>query len=91
MSTEPDTICPSKQHWYLFVLGVAPERQRQGLGTTLLQSGLARVDAAKQPCYLETTNEKAVPYYQRFGFATVGEEMSPRRNLRYWPMVRPPQ
>jgi ribosomal protein S18 acetylase RimI-like enzyme len=77
-------------HWYLFVLGVEPERQRQGLGTMLLRAGLARADASRQPCYLETTNAQDVPYYEKFGFAALGEETIPRGDLRYWPMVRRP-
>ncbi|HEY5624930.1 MAG TPA: GNAT family N-acetyltransferase, partial [Dehalococcoidia bacterium] len=39
-----------KEHWYLMVLGVEPERQGQGLGSALIDPGLARADRDRLPC-----------------------------------------
>jgi ribosomal protein S18 acetylase RimI-like enzyme len=41
-------------HWYLMVMGVAPEACGQGLGRALLEPIMNRADAAGLPCYLET-------------------------------------
>ncbi|HEX3850576.1 MAG TPA: GNAT family N-acetyltransferase [Polyangiaceae bacterium] len=59
-------------HQYLHVLGVAPERQRRGIGHALLQPALDRFDAAMQPAYLETFKASNLPFYERHGFRCVG-------------------
>jgi ribosomal protein S18 acetylase RimI-like enzyme len=77
-------------HWYLFVLGVDPPRQGQGVGGALLQPVLARADSAGQPCYLETTKERNVPFYNKHGFEVVVEGTVEGENaFRYWTMRRP--
>ena len=58
-------------HWYLGMLGVAPECQGQGIGGMLLQPILAKADSEQLPCYLETTTPGAVRFYQRNGFEIV--------------------
>jgi GNAT superfamily N-acetyltransferase len=55
-------------HWYLHGIGVEPDRQREGIGTTLLRLGLERADRDHLPCYLETARESTLPFYARFGF-----------------------
>ena len=62
---------PTEPHWYLEVLGIRPEAQRQGLGTRLLQPVLGRADDAGAPCFLETSDRANVPYYERLGFCVV--------------------
>src|ERR1700674_2000388 len=39
--------------WYLFLLGVEPSRQRQGLGSALMRPILERADTDRIACYLE--------------------------------------
>src|SRR5690606_8552266 len=58
-------------HWHLRPLAVDPLHQRRGFGTRLLESALARVDAAAGIAYLETDTEANVAFYRRFGFVTV--------------------
>jgi ribosomal protein S18 acetylase RimI-like enzyme len=55
--------------WYLDTLAVGPASQGRGLGSTLLQHGLAR--AGETPCFLYTVKPENVPYYERFGFSVV--------------------
>ncbi len=64
---------PRYRHWYLFLLGIAPERQGQGIGSALLQPMLERCDTERLPIYLNTSNMNNVPFYQRRGFEIVEE------------------
>jgi GNAT superfamily N-acetyltransferase len=62
---------PREPHWYLEVLSVRPEHQRQGLGGRLVRPILERAGRDGLACYLETADPANVPYYRRFGFEVV--------------------
>ena len=79
------------RHWHLFILAIRPDFQRRGVGTTLMQHGLARIDAAGLPCYLETTAEKNLDYYPRHGFEMVGREGLDGDGVNFWAFLRRPQ
>jgi ribosomal protein S18 acetylase RimI-like enzyme len=64
-------------HYYLFLLGVDPASQGQGLGTALTRPVLEKCDAEGMPAYLETAMERNVQLYQRLGFRVL-EEFRPR-------------
>ena len=78
-----------ERHWYLWVLGVEPERQGQGIGGALTQPVFARADAEGLPCYLETDKPDNVPFYRKHGFAVVEEEDLPNGGCHFWTMKRP--
>lgn len=78
----------SEPHWYLFAIGVAPELQGRGLGTALIREGLQRADEVGCPSYLETSSERNVPYYERFGFRVVGEAPLGKNGPPGWAMRR---
>jgi len=80
-----------KPLWYLQVIGVSPEAQGLGVGTRLLEPVLGLADRDRVSCYLETSNEKAVPFYLRAGFEInrQGVELMPG-GPTYWLMTRPP-
>ncbi len=78
-------------HWYLWALGVVPARQRQGVGAGLLGKGLARADADRRPCYLETNNALNVLFYQKYGFRVVSHGQPAGHALTFWAMRRDPQ
>ncbi len=78
----------SGPHWYLWGLGVEPSRQHQGLGGQLIQPILARADRDGLPCYLETTRQVNVPFYERHGFTIVNDGVVPTTALRVWGMRR---
>jgi GNAT superfamily N-acetyltransferase len=80
----------SQPHWYLWALGVEPVHQGQGVGSALITPVLARADAARVPCYLETLDERNVPFYEKRGFAVAHEADGPGQGLRVWIMVREP-
>lgn len=71
-------------HWYVMVVGVAPEAQGKGLGQALLQPIIERAHSAGQPCYLETGNPTNVAFYERLGFERVAEIVEPRSGIRFW-------
>jgi ribosomal protein S18 acetylase RimI-like enzyme len=60
---------PNAHH--LSVLGTAIAAQGRGVGSALLQKGLARADALGVPCYLESSNPRNVTFYERHDFVTV--------------------
>ena len=64
---------PSEPHYYLAFVGVAPNRQRHGIGTAIMEESLARVDKAGAPAYLENSNPRNLPFYQRLGFRVIKE------------------
>jgi ribosomal protein S18 acetylase RimI-like enzyme len=74
-------------HWYLAFLGVAPSEQGKGLGSALMKPVLNRCDAEGMPAYLETSNERNLPLYQRHGFKVVGECDIPK-GPHFWGMWR---
>lgn len=82
---------PTEPHWYLFSIGTAPERQGQGVGTALLRSMLAHVDEAGEPAYLESSKERNVPLYSRFGFDVIDELPSRSGSPPIWRMWREPR
>ena len=71
-------------HWYVMVVGVAPEKQGKGIGRALLQPIIERADTAGQPCYLETAQPANVGLYERLGFRRVVDMVEPQSGLRLW-------
>lgn len=82
---------PSVPHAHLVFLGVRPDRQGQGLGSTILKRTLADVDAQHLPAYLETATEANVRLYQRYGFEVSAELRCPPDGPVFWTMLRPPR
>ncbi|MCK4177639.1 GNAT family N-acetyltransferase [Aciditerrimonas ferrireducens] len=82
---------PTEPHWYLATLGTAPRAQGRGIGSTLLQAVLARLDAEGLPAYLESSKERNVPFYARHGFEIVGEARAKDDPLTLWLMWRSPR
>jgi ribosomal protein S18 acetylase RimI-like enzyme len=65
---------PKDKHYYLEFIGVDPMQQGKGFGSCVLSDLSRRADEDKVGCYLETSNVRNVPLYERFGFETVAEE-----------------
>lgn len=79
---------PRTPHWYLSVLGVAPESQGRGLGSQLLEPVFDLADRAGIPAYLETMTEANLAFYRRHGFELVDGFGLPA-GPRVWTMSRP--
>jgi ribosomal protein S18 acetylase RimI-like enzyme len=56
-------------HWYLALVGTSPEARGTGLGSAVVEAGLALARADGVPALLETSNSANVRWYERFGFA----------------------
>ena len=82
--------CMVGPHWYLALLGVSPECQRQGIGGALLTPVLQRADLEGAACYLETFVAGNVPFYERRGFQVVEAGVEPTSVVAFWAMKRKP-
>lgn len=80
--------CAPEAHWYLMVLGVAPQAQGQGIGGRLIAPVLARAAQAGQACYLETMTERNVEFYRRHGFEVARQIALPGLGLPLWAMLK---
>lgn len=81
---------PRGRHWYLPVLGTAPEHQGRGHGSALLAPVLARCDAEGVPAYLESSKERNLAFYRRHGFEVTATIRIPG-GPELWPMLRKPR
>jgi ribosomal protein S18 acetylase RimI-like enzyme len=63
---------PGEPCWYLPLIGVDPACQGRGHGSALLRYALERCDRDGLPAYLESSNPRNVPLYERHGFEAMG-------------------
>ncbi|WP_061961993.1 GNAT family N-acetyltransferase [Demequina flava] len=61
-------IFPAENHWHLLNIVVSPQASGSGVGSTLLQHGLDRVDADAQSAVLEASTPDSARLYARHGF-----------------------
>jgi GNAT superfamily N-acetyltransferase len=63
---------PDVDHWYLGAIATVVAERGKGLGSAILAHSLQHVDAAGLPAYLESTNPRNLPLYERHGFRSTG-------------------
>ena len=63
---------PEEPHWYLPFIGVDPSQQGGGCGAALMEHALIACDRDHAPAYLESSNPKNIPLYERHGFTVLG-------------------
>ncbi|MER6152141.1 GNAT family N-acetyltransferase [Streptomyces hirsutus] len=80
-----------RTHEYLWMIGVLPGRQGEGLGTALIGSVLDRCDREGLPAYLEASSVRSRLLYERLGFAQACEPLQLPDGPRMWPMWREPR
>jgi GNAT superfamily N-acetyltransferase len=85
--TKMERLHLREPHFYVPYVGVAPEAQGAGLGTTLLWWTIERADAAGLPTYLEATSERNAALYARLGFEHLGA-FTVLGSPPLWPMRR---
>lgn len=79
---------PAEEHWYLEIVGADPSRRGQGIGSALLESGLARCDEQGLPAYLECSSPANLPLYGRYGFEVTQEVRCGKDGPPMWLMWR---
>lgn len=82
---------PKQPHFYLFELAVDPPLQGQGLGGALLRHVLDVCDRDGLPAYLENSNPRNTPLYQRNGFQVLECLRLGRDGPPVWLMWREPE
>jgi GNAT superfamily N-acetyltransferase len=80
---------PNEPHWYLPLMGVDPVQQGKGLGSALMQHALIACDRDHKLAYLESTNPRNVPLYERHGFELLGT-IQVGTSPPIFPMLRKP-
>ena len=86
-AAKPDNRGP---HFYLGEIGTRCDAQSQGLGSLLLREILDRCDRQGLGAYLESSNIRNVPFYERHGFEVTGT-ISPGGSPPLTLMWRDPQ
>jgi GNAT superfamily N-acetyltransferase len=82
---------PLPPHFYLRAIGVDPQRQGHGIGSSLMHPVLDAADRRKIGCFLQTATLANVHWYERFGF-TVAVTYRPTPTWPdTWAMWRDPQ
>jgi ribosomal protein S18 acetylase RimI-like enzyme len=76
------------RHLYGWYIGVSPEFQGKGYGSTLIKAMLARADREQLPCYGETHTEENVAMWQHYGFKVVHEGVIPGTEVTHWALLR---
>jgi GNAT superfamily N-acetyltransferase len=80
---------PAEPHWFLPLIAVEPIWQNRGIGPALMKQAVANCDEDGVPAYLESSNPRNVPLYERFGFKATGQVQHGDYPL-FTPMVRKP-
>ncbi|MFJ2306087.1 GNAT family N-acetyltransferase [Streptomyces sp. NPDC087787] len=85
-----DSHPADRAHEYLWMIGVAPSHQGEGLGGALVQHVLDRCDREGLPAYLEASSERSTKLYERLGFTFADHTLDLPDGPRMWPMWREP-
>lgn len=82
------TFRPREPHYYVRDIGVHPDMQGKGLGSTLLRPTLDRCDREGLSAYLEASSERSAALYERLGFRRI-KELRVGSSPPLWLMIRP--
>jgi GNAT superfamily N-acetyltransferase len=80
-----------RAHEYLWMVGVTPGHQGEGLGSALIRSVLDRCDREGLSAYLEASSARSTKLYERLGFAFTGTTLALPDGPQMWPMWREPR
>ncbi|MDQ3107650.1 MAG: GNAT family N-acetyltransferase [Actinomycetota bacterium] len=83
-----DKHADAPEHWYLEVLAADLDQQGQGIGSACMLPVLELADSGGTPAYLESSNEKNVPLYERHGFRVTDVVDLPDGGPAVWLMWR---
>ena len=81
---------PGEPHWYLPFIGVDPFHQGKWYGAALMQHALLPCDRDHALAYLESSNPRNIPLYERHGFELLGT-IQVGTSPPIFPMLRTPR
>jgi ribosomal protein S18 acetylase RimI-like enzyme len=81
---------PQEPHWYLPFIGIDPSEQGKGHGSALMKHALIPCDREHRLAYLESSNPKNIPLYERHGFELLGT-IQVGTSPPIFPMLRKPR
>jgi GNAT superfamily N-acetyltransferase len=79
---------PAIPHFHLQFIGCQQRDQGRGVGAALLKEGTRVCDRQRMPAYLECSNTRNLPLYERHGFVAQSEDRLPGGGPRIWFMWR---
>jgi GNAT superfamily N-acetyltransferase len=82
---------PQEPHYYLQFIGCCRSEQGRGIGSALLKQGIRICDERGMPAYLECSNPRNVPLYERHGFVVRGRQAVGKNAPMAWFMWRDPR
>lgn len=85
-----DAAHPQEAHAYLPFIGVDPRWHGHGVGSALLRHQLTELDRAGRAAYLEASSSRNAALYERLGFRSLGEPITPTDGPSLYPMWRDP-
>lgn len=88
--SQGEKLHPREPHYYLLGIGVDPSRQGKGIGSSLIAPMAERCDREGVGAYLESSKERNLPLYERFGFVVREEVDLPKGGPKIWTMWRDP-
>jgi ribosomal protein S18 acetylase RimI-like enzyme len=86
-----DKHLPREPHYYLQFLGCRQQDQGRGYGAALLREGTRICDEHGMPAYLESSNIRNLPLYQRHGFEIRAAQAVAKNGPMVWFMWREAQ
>lgn len=67
------TKAEQHEHWYVFIMGTAVDKRRQGHASTMLTHMQNRARDDGRPIWLEATTDYSRKLYLKHGFTLVGD------------------
>lgn len=81
---------PAEGCWYLHYAGSHSAHRGKGFGSAAIRAGLARADAERARCWLETADPANLAIYRALGFEVACSWHVPG-GPQFWGMMRPPR
>jgi hypothetical protein len=85
------TRIADRLHWYLLAFGTQPSIRGNAIPIALMAPVLAAADWDLRSCYVETFQEKSLPFYEQLGFQVAGAGQIPDSGPNFWTLIRPPR
>lgn len=79
---------PAERCWYLHYTGCHSDHRGKGFGAAAIRAGLARADAERARCWLETADPANLAIYRALGFEIACTWQVPG-GPQFWGMMRP--